>query len=193
MSTSRPDISDHPLIQSDDLLFYISDRLRDEDINLYSAFLLAHEALRIFRYGYLQSAWTYKLSISGILKIFMHSLTARAFNADRIATITEDWLVNDAYLLCENRPHFLTDRFSDRQKLITDRAFLQSLSEMREQYDSANDELGPFHVEVFPWHYAAPERELLMPHSQPEFANNTHVDVETENLIAELCTGRWAE
>ncbi|MFN5706684.1 MAG: hypothetical protein ACK48X_01390 [Planctomycetota bacterium] len=56
MSTPQPDICDHPLIQADDLWLYVSDRLRSATVDLYSAFLVAHEALRIGRNGYLQAA-----------------------------------------------------------------------------------------------------------------------------------------
>ncbi|MEP3479110.1 MAG: hypothetical protein ABJZ55_07685 [Fuerstiella sp.] len=192
MSTSRPEFCDHPLIQSDDLLHYIADRLRDGDVNLYSAFLLAHESLRIGRNGYLQPAWNYNLSISGMLRIYMHYLTARAFGADRMATVAEDWLVNDIPHLQEHRSHFFTDRLSDARALMTNGSFLQSLSVMRQKSDSLSDDDGPFHVEVFPWHYAAPEREILMPHSQAEFRNRTPVDSEVEDLIVDLCCGQWA-
>lgn len=192
MSTSRPEICDHPLRQADELHFYIFDRLRDGDVDLYSAFLLAHEALRIGRYGYLQPAWNHKLSISGMLRLFMHCLTARAFRADTLATIAENWLINDATRLQERRPHFFTDRLADGRALITDGAFLQSMSEIREQYGSLNDANGPFHVDVFPWHHAAPERELLMPDSRPEFRIVASVDAEIENLIVDLHVGQWA-
>ena len=63
---------------------------------------------------------------------------------------------------------------------------------MREQYDLLDDDDGPFHVEVFPWHHAAPERELLMPDSRPEFRVAASVDAEIENLIVDLCAGQWA-
>lgn len=63
---------------------------------------------------------------------------------------------------------------------------------MREQYDSLNDDDGPFHVEAFPWRYAAPERELLLPDSKPEFRNITSVDPKIEGLLFYLCSGQWA-
>lgn len=173
-------------------MYYTSSRLRDGSVSLYSAFLLAHEALRIGRNGYLQPSWNNSLSISGLLRIYVHCLTARAFRADRMATIAEAWLVNDASHLREHRPHFFTDRLSDGCALATDDTFLQLLSEMRRQYDSLNDDDGPFHVEVFPWQYAAPERELLIPGSQPDFCNTTPIDREVEDLLAELRTGQWA-
>jgi hypothetical protein len=164
---SRPEICDHPLIQADDLRFYLSDRMRSGDVDLYSAFLLAHEAIRIGRNAYLQSGWNCNLSIRGLLQLFMHCVTARAFHADGMARVAEDWFSNDISRLHERRSHFFADRLPVGTALITDRAFLQSLSEMRREYDSLNDDHGPFHVEVFPWHYAAPERELLTPGSEP--------------------------
>lgn len=191
MSTPRPEICDHPLMQADDLRIYISQRLRDGNVDLYSVFLLEHEALRIRRNGYLQPAWNYKLSISGLLAIYMICLTARAFRADEIAKVAEDWFSDDISRLQEHRHHFFTDRLSDKHALITDDAFLQLLSEMRDRYESLNDDDGPFHVEVFPWDYAAPERELLKPGSQPQFRQTAPVDAEIENLIVELCAEQW--
>ncbi len=96
MSTSRPEICDHPLIQSDDLHFYISDRLRNGTLDLYSAFLLIYEALRIGRNGHLQPAWNHRLSIHGLLRIYMHCVTARAFRAEAMATVSEGWLTRSS-------------------------------------------------------------------------------------------------
>ncbi|MCE2801761.1 MAG: hypothetical protein ACK56J_06370 [Planctomycetota bacterium] len=191
MSTPQPDICDHPLIQADDLWLYVSDRLRSATVDLYSAFLVAHEALRIGRNGYLQAAWNYHLSISGLLQIYMHCLTARAFHADAMARVAEEWFLNDIHLLTESRRHFLADRLSDGGALVSNQQFLQSLSEMRTAFDSLPDDDGPYHVEVFPWHYAAPERELLAPGSQPEFRRTDAVDSEVEDLIMKLCCGKW--
>lgn len=191
MSTSRPQICDHPLIQADELSIYISSRLRDGGVNLYSAFLLEHEAVRIHRNGYLQPAWNHRLSISGLFRIYMNCLTARAFHADKMEAITEDWFSEDISRLQERRPHFFTDRLSKGRSLTTDGAFLQLLSDMRDQYHSLSDDDGPFHVEVFPWDYAAPERELLKPGSQPQFRQTSPIDPEIEDLIVELCTEQW--
>ena len=191
MSTPRPGLCDHPLIQADELSIYISSRLRDGGVDLYSAFLLEHEARRIRRNGYLQPAWNHRLSISGLLQIYMLCLTASAFGADKMAAAAEDWFRDDISRLQEPRTHFFADRLSDGRALITDGAFLQLLSEMRDRYDSLNDDEGPFHVEVFPWDYAAPERELLKPGSQAQFRQTSPVDPEIGDLIVELCTEQW--
>lgn len=192
MSTSRPQIFDHPLLQADDLSIYISSRLREGGVDLYSAFLLEHETVRIWRNGYLQPAWNHRLSISGLLRIYMICLTARAFHADRMAAIAEDWFGDDISRLQIRRPHFFTDRLSQGRALITDAAFLQLLSEMRDRYDSLNDDDGPFHVEVLPWDHAAPEREILNPGSQAQFRQTSPTDPEIEDLIVELCTDQWS-
>ncbi len=75
--------------------------------------------------------------------------------------------------------------------MITDAAFLQLLSEMRDRYDSLNDDEGPFHVEVFPWDHAAPEREILNPGSQAPFRQTSPIDPEIGDLIVELCSEQW--
>lgn len=192
MSIPRPEICDHPLIQSDDLFHYISDRMRRGSLDLYSAFLLAHEAIRIKRNGYLQPAWKYKLSISGLLAIYVHCITARAFREDRIARTVSTWLNEDAAHLREHRSHFLTNQLRVGGTWRFDQEALSALSQMRKQYDSLDDDNGPFHVEVFPWHYAAPERELMMPGSEAAFQCARSIDPEIEGLIVDLCIRQWA-
>ncbi|MFN9878015.1 MAG: hypothetical protein ACK53V_17120 [Planctomycetota bacterium] len=108
-----------------------------------------------------------------------------------MARVAEEWFLNDIHLLTESRRHFLADRLSDGGALVSNQQFLQSLSEMRTAFDSLPDDDGPYHVEVFPWHYAAPERELLAPGSQPEFRRTDAVDSEVEDLIMKLCCGKW--
>jgi hypothetical protein len=119
-------------------------------------------------------------------------MTARAFGEDRIASTAATWLNEDAPHLREYRSHFLTDQLRDGSTWRFDHGALSTLSEMREQYDSLDDDLGPFHFEVFPWHYAAPERELMMPGSEAAFQCTKSIDPEIEGLIVDLCTGQWA-
>ena len=191
MNAARPEICDHALIQADDVRHYLSRRLQNGDLDLYSAFLLSHEAIRIGRIGYLQSAWGHQLSISGLLGLYMHGLTATAFNVPGIISLARGWFESDMELLAENRQHFFTDRMADL-KLTRDTELLETLSGMRSRYDSLPDNAGPYHVEVFPWHYADPEREVLIPDSQSEFRVPDVLDSEVEDLIAELNVGQWA-
>ncbi len=190
MNESSPDICDHPLIQADDLRFYISRRLKTGKLDLYSAFMLSHEATRIGRFGYLQSAWGHELSISGLLKIYMNGLTASAFGLVGIVEKSQDWFSNDMDLLSETRTHFFTSAMR-KTNLFDDTEFLATLCEMRENYDSLPDDDGPYHNEVFPWHYAAPECHLLDPKSNSDFNIPISLDPEIESLIVELNKGIW--
>lgn len=193
MTQLRPPTDrDKPKAQQTELDVYIYGRMRDGNLDLYSAFLLAHEALRIGRQAYLQSAWGWKVTIRRLLDVYMHGLTARAFGVQGIVSIADGWFIDDSSGLEEHRPHFFTSRLADGLSLFTNLEFLQSLSEMRDKYDSLDDDDGPYHIEVFPAHYAAPERELLQPGSQPQFRIPEKTDPEIEDLIVELCTGRWA-
>lgn len=191
MSDAMPEICAPPLIQADTLSQYIARRLSAGNLDLYSAFLLAHEATRIRRYGYLQPAWRYQLSISGLLRIYMLGVTATAFQIEGVVSVARHWLMNDIALLVEKRPHFFTDRIG-KIELFTDIPFLTTLSDMRDQYASLPDDEGPYHVEVFPWDDASPERELIRPNSQPAFNNTRNIDPEVETLLVELATSQWA-
>ena len=164
MTVELPEISDHPLIMADDLRFYISRRLKTGDLDLHSAFLLLHEAVRIGRIGYLQSAWGKELSISGLLRIYMNGLMASAFGITAVIEKSREWLVNDMKLLASDRKHYFTSEMR-KLKLFNDVDFLKQLSDIRQNYETLNDDNGPYHTECFPWHYAAPERELLDPNS----------------------------
>lgn len=191
MTEPSPDIHDNPLIQADDLRFYISRRLKTGSLDLYSAFMLSHEATRIGRYGYLQSAWGRQLSISGLLRIYMNGLTASAFGLSGIVEKSRDWFANDIDLLAETRTHFFTTAMR-KTNLFDDTEFLATLCKMRENYNSLPDEDGPYHNEVFPWHYAAPECYLLNPTtSNSDFTLPQSLDPEAESLIVELNTGKW--
>src|SRR5262245_4444337 len=87
---------DKPKTQQTELNIYIHRRMRDGNLDLYSAFLLAHEALRIGRQAYLQSAWGWKITIRRLLDVYMHGLTARAFGVRGIVSIADGWFVDDS-------------------------------------------------------------------------------------------------
>ena len=190
MNEALPEICDHPLIQADDLRFYISRRLKAGNLDLYSAFMLSHEATRIGRLGYLQSAWGHELSISGLLKIYMNGLTATAFGVNGIVDKSRDWFAHDMDLLAETRTHFFTSAMRDID-VFDDTGFLTTLCKMRDNYNNLPDDDGPYHNEFFPWHYASPERHLLDPKSNSDFIVPKSLDPEIESLIIDLNIGKW--
>ena len=52
MSSKPPELQPNPGINAGHITFYVTDRIRAGTINLYSAYLLMHEALRFKRLSY---------------------------------------------------------------------------------------------------------------------------------------------
>lgn len=181
----RPLIHPNPGICAGNIDNYVLSRARAGDINLYSAFTLAHEATRIGRDFYLLPAWKRTLAISGLLRIYMDALTARALGCSHEASQAEEWFLHDRALLDKHRPHFLVARLNQGAALFADRSFHQELADLRANYDDLSDDDGPFPNEVF-LENAAPELELLKPGSQSAFADRT-LDDETSEVYAEIC------
>lgn len=188
---------ENPALQAGSLNQYISDRLRENSIDIHSAFQLHHEAIRVERFSYRQAAWGHSLSILGIYNIFMHGLTARAFGCIEQARIAEGWFVDDIPFLREKRQHHLADRLEQGKQLFYDSDFLQLLADNRRYLhdqmargDYGDDE--PYQIQVFPFDYAVPEQELLWPGTCPEFDRSILLDSEVENILVKLLTGIWA-
>jgi hypothetical protein len=192
MPLRRPSIDENPRVQAGALSDYVSDRIHAGDINLYSAFQLQHEAVRIHRLSYRQPSWGWTVGIRDLQMIFMLALTARALRCDQQAKIAEDWFMEDIAFLDEKRKHHFTERLADGKKLFTDRRFLEQLATIRRDYDNISDVDGPFHVEVFPYDFAEPEQEILNPGSRQEFKHSGVMDSEVEEILVEVLTGKWA-
>ncbi|MEY2466619.1 MAG: hypothetical protein QOD03_1140 [Verrucomicrobiota bacterium] len=190
----RPIIEDKPALQAAALTHYMGDRLRAGSIDIHSAFQLNHEAVRIRRLCYRQPAWGHSLYISGLYSMFMHALTARALRCDEQMKIAEDWFLEDLPLLREKRKHPLVDRLEQGRALFYDHDFLQLLADTRRMYHerTLDEELGPYHVTVFPYDYAVPEQELLFPGTCSEFDRTIPLDSEIEAILVELLTGVWS-
>jgi hypothetical protein len=192
MTVPRPKSDDNPRVQAGALTRYVSDRIHAGDIDLYSAFQLAHEAVRIHRFSYRQSSWGWTVGIRDLQMTYMLTLTARGLGCSQQAEIAEAWFMEDIPLLDEKRKHHFTEGLADGKKLLTDRRFLEQLGAIRRDYDRISDDDGPFHVEVFPYDFAEPEQEVLNPGSRQEFKHSGSIDSEIEEVLVELLTGKWA-
>ena len=190
--SDRPDISGPPGVVAQELRQYLSNRLREGNLNLYSAFLLAVDVARLERISYRQPAWAQKLSISGLLGLYMLGITAAALKLDRPTEQIREWYIEDSKLLSENRKHFLTNKLGAGANLFDDHAFWKELSDLRSDYDTLSDDDGPYPSEVFPWNDVAPERELLDPGSEPIFGDAQVLDSEVSEIFVELASGQWA-
>ncbi|WP_395748310.1 hypothetical protein [Prosthecobacter sp.] len=185
-----PTLEAHPGINASHITWYVTDRLKAGTINLYSAYLLMHEALRFERLLYLQSGWKQTLEISGLLDIYYDHITARALGCTVEADESADWFLADTPLLKEKRKHFLTDRLAEGKSLLADAAFHRLLADLRRRYDSLPDAQGPYPQGAFPFHLAAPELELLQPGSQPAFAPGQELDAESADFYVQLQLAR---
>lgn len=189
---SRPQLDDHPAILAQNLDIYVSHRLREDDLDIYSAFLLALEAARIRRLAYRQPAWPQTLSISGLLSLFMLAMTARALRMDKPYETLKQWFLEDIPLLKEKRQHFLVNRLHGGESLFEDEAFITEIAETRRNYDTLSDDYGPYPNEVFPWVHAAPESEILKAGSDPAFHCEHMLDTDIGEILVELASGDFA-
>lgn len=180
----------NPLIISDNITYVISDGLREGSVNLYSAFLLNHECIRIKRFGYHQTAWNYSLSISGIVTIYMHYLCAHAFGTSKIADVVLRWLAEDLPMLKESRNHYIIDEMQKGIEPNPSKKWLEKLSEVRTNYDNLSDDHGPYHNEVFPFDYAAPEDVLLGDSNSGEFSDK-QIILDIEELLINISISDW--
>lgn len=184
-------VKNTPSLQANEIRRVITCGLRNSTLSLYEAYLLHCEAVRIERIAYTQSAWRRRLSITGLLTIVMHGITAEAFGLDEVAKTYADWYAKDFSQLGEYRPHFLTAAYPGTTGWLKDHDFLHLLHTKRIEYDNLPDGEGPYPTEVFPFHFAAPERRLLGENTE-EFRNDKRsVGDEVGDAIVELATGRW--
>ena len=161
MLTINLDHEQNPLIVADAVRYFVSDRLREERISLYSAFLLNQDELKLRRIGYRQPAWHHQLSLSDVLAFYMQYLFGLAIGEASISDTVAAWLKEDAPLLGTQRNHYIRDyiaRLSPSEPTNTE---LLELSRIRSQYEDLSDDDGPYHTEVFPYDYYSPEDALL--------------------------------
>lgn len=151
----------NPLIVANEIGRFIADGLRDNSVTLYSALLLNQDVLRLKRIGYRQPAWQYRLSISGVLALYMQYLFGLAVGDANVVGTTSKWLEEDFSLLGEQRKHYVRRCLAELPNIEPSEEQLIELSRIRSQYKVLPDDDGPYHTEVFPYDYYSPEDVLL--------------------------------
>jgi len=151
----------NPLIVADAIGYFISNELREKRISLYSAFLLHQDELRLRRLGYRQPAWHSRLSISGVLALYMQYLFGLAAGEANVARTVALWLEEDFPLLAEKRKHYIREYLAQLPVIEPSRDQLMELSRIRSKYEELSFDDGPYHTEVFPYDYYSPEDALL--------------------------------
>lgn len=174
----------NPIVKSKKIAFYISDLLKNQEITLYDAYVLNKEVIKFQREWYLLPAWNGWSQISTCLAIINQRLLAIAFKELDYAEQLKQW-GQDAFRLCkEQRKQYIMDRFEEFMNIDEkDEVLLQELLDVRNNYRKLSGNEGPYHVEVFPFHYYEPERILL---EKRDLSTEKIVSEDTKTIIAEL-------
>ena len=174
----------NPTIKAKNLSFYLSDCLKLNKLSIYEAYLLQWEIINYSRNGYILPAWNGRVQISTCLAILNEKLLALVFNDKNCEKKLEDWGKEALSLCCERRTHYIMDRYIDFLHIRdNDTSLLRELLNVRENYATMSDDDGPYHVEVFPYHYFQPERILL---EKMDIDKGKNISTEIETILIEL-------
>lgn len=178
--------TDNPKLKAARLSFYLSNMLRKNEINIYEAYLLNGEVINYEREGYILPAWNGQVSISACLEFMNQRLLALAFKDYEYADVLKE-LGLEALRLCkEKRSHYILDRYVEYININADSVdLLQRLYDFRQDYEELDNDEGPYHVEVFPYHYYEPEKLLM---DKEDLQNRKNVSADIETLLIELNT-----
>lgn len=174
----------NPTVKAMKLSFYLSDCLKIKKLSMYEAYLLQWEIINYTRMGYILPAWSGRVQISTCLTILNQRLLALIFDDMNCAKQLEEW-GREAMNMCpDKRAHYIMDRYIEFLSVgYNDDDFFRELLSIRENYASMSDSEGPYHVEVFPYHYFEPERILL----EKENLNiEKNISIDTETILVEL-------
>lgn len=174
---------DNPLLIANKISYFVSDALREEKINLYEAYLLNWEEIRFRRMSYIESGWNGKVRISTCLAILNQRMLAQVFKDNVAVSELKEWGLEALNLNGEKRAHYILDRYNTFLDAGKSPELLKELLKVRNRYQSLSDNDGPYHNEVFPYHFYSPEKILL------DYDGNAYeqmIDEEIENLIIEL-------
>lgn len=176
----------NPALKAQRITSYITDGFKKQKLNLYEAYLLHWEVLYNTRESYLLPAWNRRVQISTCLALLNHKLLALAFHDGDCAKQSEQWGM-EAFALCaEKRAHYIMDRYRDFIRIDYDsKDLLKEMLTIRETYHVMSDSQGPYLIEVFPYHYFAPEKFLL---DNTDLSKEKVIGEEVETILITLNT-----
>lgn len=174
----------NPTIKAKKLSFYLSDCLKKKEINIYEAYLLHWEIINYTREGYILPAWNGKVQISTCLAILNQKLLAVAFDDIKCTEQLIAWGLEALKLCTEKRTHYIMDQYSEFINVsYNSDNLLQELLSIREKYRFMSTNAGPYHVEVFPYHYYEPEKILL---EKRDMSKEKNINMNVETMLIEL-------
>lgn len=176
----------NPALKAQTITSYITDGFNNQKLNLYEAYLLHWEVICNTRESYLLPAWNKSVRISTCLALLNHKLLVLAFHDRECAQQAQQWGM-EAYALCaEKRAHDIMDRYRDFIMIDYDSEdLLKEMLAIREKYHFMSDSQGPYPIEVFPYHYFAPEKILL---DKTDLSKEKIIGEEVETILIALNT-----
>lgn len=150
-----------PLIVANKTSYFLSEALREGKVSLYEAYLLNWEEIKYRRMGYTQLAWNGRVRIATCLTILSQKLLAHIFDEQTGAEKLKAWGLEAYNLNNERRAHYILDRYNLFLDTNESPELLESLLDTRNNYGELSTDEGPYHTEVFPYHYFSPEEKLL--------------------------------
>ena len=162
---------------------FVSQGLRDKEINLYEAYLLSGMKMEFTRLSYIQPAWSGGVRISILLELLNLRLLAAAFE-EKSEEVRWTGYAKEAYSMNqERRPHYILDYYQEYLEETISPALLQNLKDVRANRSKPFDN-GPYHTDVFPYSQCKCEELLLQGKTFPH--RNKKVCSAIENLLVQL-------
>lgn len=174
----------NPLVIANKISYFLSNALREDKISLFEAYLLNMEELRFRRMGYTQTTWNGRVRISTCLSIINQKLLSQIFGEDIVAEKLKGWGLEAYKLNKEKREHYIIDNFNLYLDAQNSPELLKKLVDVRKNYEKLSDDKGPFHNEVFPYHYYSPE-DILLGNTEMNVLEKT-LNSNIEELLVEL-------
>ena len=173
----------HPGVRSVEMIGYLRDADKDQQITLYEYYLVAAERFSFERQAYLQPAWANKVYISPLLQILNMKMMALLFQEQAAAEMWDAWGMEAYRLNQEKRPHYILDNYPTFLRAERDPAVLSKLLAQRRSRKKPFDK-GPYHDESFPWDRCVYEEMLLQGRYYGQ--EDRKISGEIEELLAEL-------
>lgn len=176
----------NPFIIASRVSRFIVDSLKKNKINIYEAFLLNFEVIRLNRLGYLQPAWNGRVRISLCIAILNQKLLSHVINESSMEEKLLIWGLEAYRINKEKRPHYILDRYTDFLEAHKLPELLEELLYIRCNCKKLDFDDGPYHMEEFPYGYCNFEGILLNQGPIEEFRINKNLSEDVEELIVEL-------
>lgn len=174
---------ENPSFIADDLSHFVIESLREEQISIYEAYLIHFEVIKFTRISYIQPSWSGKVRITACLALFNQLLLSQLFNEPASTKILKEWLIEAFNLNQEKRPHYIMDKLEAFINIENNLDLLEEMRDTRKHYDQLSDDDGPFHNEVFPYHFYKPEDMLLDAQLKKVYSEDKMISEEIEELI----------